>query len=216
MDSKEKLHKIAQEIKDCQKCPLFQTANNSVPGEGDEKAKILFIGEAPGYYEDQQGQPFVGRAGKLLDSCLEEIGLARNKVFITNILKHRPPNNRDPLPDEITACRKWLHKQVEIINPEVIATLGRFSMNKFLPGVFISQTHGQARWANFNNKKYLIFPLYHPAAALRNGNIMQELKKDFAKLKELVDNKEKVDILQQFEKEKEKPKKKEKEQLTLL
>ena len=110
---------------------------------------------------------------------------------------------------------KWLDKQVELINPEFIATLGRFSMNKFLPGVFISQAHGQARWANFNKKKYLIFPLYHPAAALRNGNVMREFKKDFAKLKELMDNKEKVEILRQFEKE-EKPEKEEKEQLSLL
>ena len=212
---KNKLQEISQKIKDCQKCSLFRTANKSVPGEGSPKAKILFIGEAPGYYEDQQGRPFVGRAGKLLDSCLEEIGLSRKEVFIANILKHRPPDNRDPLPDEITACRKWLDKQVEIINPEVIATLGRFSMNKFLPGVFISQTHGQAHFANFNKKKYLIFPLYHPAAALRNGNILQELKKDFAKLKELVDNKEKLEMLQQFEKE-EKPEKEEKEQLKLL
>ena len=215
MDKKDQLEKIARQIEKCQKCPLHKTANKAVPGEGNPKAKILFIGEAPGYYEDQQGRPFVGRAGKLLDFCLKEINLSRKEVFIANILKHRPPDNRDPLPDEIAACKQWLDKQVEIINPEVIATLGRFSMNKFLPGVFISQSHGQARWANFNKKKYLIFPLYHPAAALRNGNILQELKKDFAKLKELVDNKDKVEVFQQFEEE-EKPKIKEKEQLKLL
>lgn len=215
MNKKEQLKKIAQQVEKCRQCLLYKTANKSVPGEGSPSAKILFIGEAPGYYEDQQGRPFVGRAGKLLDSCLKEIGLSRKEVFIANILKHRPPDNRDPLSEEITACRKWLDKQVELINPEFIATLGRFSMNKFLPGVFISQAHGQARWANFNKKKYLIFPLYHPAAALRNGNVMREFKKDFAKLKELMDNKEKVEILRQFEKE-EKPEKEEKEQLSLL
>ncbi len=187
-DKKKELDQIAKQVGDCQRCSLYKRATQAVPGEGSAQAEIMFIGEAPGYWEDQKGIPFVGAAGKLLDKLLNSIDLKRNEVFIGNILKHRPPNNRDPLPDEVEACRFWLDRQIEVIKPKIIATLGRFAMNKFIPGVFISQAHGRARWVEFNGKKYLVFPLYHPAAALRNGRVAQELERDFEKLKNLKDN----------------------------
>lgn len=212
MNRRELLKELAEKINNCQKCPLYKTATQAVPGEGDAAAKIFFIGEAPGYWEDQKGRPFVGAAGKLLDQSLAVIGLKRNDVFIANILKHRPPGNRDPLTQEVEACKTWLDAQIGIIQPKIIATLGRFSMNKFIPGAFISQVHGQPRWVEFDGQRYLVFPLYHPAAALRNSKVLEEFKKDFEKLKNLEDNRkenrEKVD----FKKEPEKTD----EQLSLL
>lgn len=179
---KEKLKKIAEAIADCRKCLLYQRAVKPVPGEGNPDAEIMFIGEGPGYWEDQQGRPFVGRAGKLLDSLLQSIKLKRSDVFITNVVKHRPPNNRDPLPEEIESCKEFLDAQIETINPKIIVTLGRFSLNKFLPGEYISRVHGQARFVVFAGKKRIIMPLYHPAAALRNQKIMEELRNDFQKI----------------------------------
>jgi DNA polymerase len=139
----------------------------------------MFIGEGPGFHEDQQGLPFVGPAGKLLDKLLSSIGLKREEVFITNVIKHRAPGNRDPMPSEIDACRGFLDKQIEVIDPKVVVTLGRFSMDKFIPGARISQVHGQARFVQFGDKKLIVIPMYHPAAALRAGRIMEELRKDF-------------------------------------
>lgn len=214
-EEEKKLKEIASKVKNCQKCSLFKTANLAVPGEGNPQSKIFFIGEAPGYYEDQQGRPFVGRAGKLLDKSLRDVGFSREEVFIGNVLKHRPPENRDPLPEEIQACSSWLDEQIDIINPKVIVTLGRFSMNKFLPEVFISQVHGQPRWVDFNERRYLVFPMYHPAAALRNGNILQSFKSDFEKLEQLLDNEEKKQE-QELNTQQESEEKKEEEQLSLL
>jgi uracil-DNA glycosylase len=156
--------------------PLLES--NLVFGEGSPEAEILFIGEAPGFHENAQGRPFVGQAGKLLDAMITELGWRREDVYITNIVKRRPPENRDPLPEEIEAYAPYLMKQVEIINPKIIATLGRFSMNFFLPETKISRDQGKVFWW----KDRLVVPLYHPAAALRATAIKEELKKSFAKL----------------------------------
>lgn len=177
------LQAIAKDVQACRRCRLYQTATRAVPGEGNPQAKLMFIGEGPGYYEDQTGRPFVGQAGKLLEKLLASIGLKREEVFIGNVIKHRPPDNRDPLPDEIEACRLWLDEQIEVIQPEVIVTLGRFSMAKFIPGVLISQVHGQPRYVDWNQHRLIIVPMYHPAAALRSEKVMQAIEMDFQKMK---------------------------------
>lgn len=182
MDKKKKLEEIAKRVASCKKCPLYKNAINPVPGEGNPEAEIMFIGEGPGFYEDQQGRPFVGQAGKLLDSLLQLIKLPRKEVFIANVIKHRPPNNRDPLPEEIEACKEFLNAQIKIIDPKIIVTLGRFSMAKFLPGEFISKIHGQARFVDFAGKRRVVISMYHPAAALRSVTVMREIKEDFQKI----------------------------------
>jgi len=187
-EKKKELEKIAKKVANCKKCPLYKKATNPVPGEGNHQAKVMFIGEAPGYWEDQWGRPFVGQAGKLLDDLLQLIKLPRESVFITNVVKHRPPRNRDPLPEEIEACKEFLDAQIKIIDPKIIVTLGRFSLNKFLPGEFISKIHGQARFVEFAERKRIVIPMYHPAAALRNERIMEELKFDFQKIPKFLEN----------------------------
>lgn len=178
---------IAQEINQFKDLEIAKNCTRAVPGEGNPDAQIMFIGEAPGFNEDRQGRPFVGQAGKLLEKILAEtMGLTRQDVYITNIVKFRPPDNRDPFPEEIAACRGWLDRQITIIKPRIIATLGRFSMAKFIPDVTISRVHGQARNVDFQGQKYLVFPMYHPAAALRAGSVMQEFVADFVKLKTLL------------------------------
>jgi DNA polymerase len=153
-----------------------------VPGDGPPDAAILFIGEAPGYHEDRQGRPFVGPAGQLLNEMLSGIGLRREQVFVTNLVKHRPPGNRDPEPEEIAACRGFLDRQIELVNPRVIVTLGRFAMEKFMPGVRISQVHGQAR--QIQGRTFV--PAIHPAAALHNGSWRPLLEQDFQALGRLL------------------------------
>ena len=194
MDKQQKLEEIAKQVEKCRKCGLYKTATCAVPGEGNPEAEVMFIGEGPGYYEDQEGRPFVGQAGKLLDELLQLIKLPRQKVFIGNVVKHRPPGNRDPLPEEIKACRPFLDEQIQIIEPKIIVTLGRFSLNKFLPGETISRIHGQARFIDFLGKRYIVIPMYHPAAALRSAKIMEEIKADFKKIKMFLENdfKEKI------------------------
>lgn len=182
MDKRKELDRVAKMVVDCQRCPLYKMAKKSVPGSGSFKAKVFFIGEAPGFNEDQQGIPFCGQAGKLLDYFLGLANLTREEIFITNILKHRPPNNRDPQEREIAACRPFLDRQIEVITPRVIVTLGRFSMEKFLPGALISQVHGQPRFVDFAGKEYIICPMYHPAASLRSGKIKTLEEEDFIKL----------------------------------
>lgn len=172
----EALHNLKMEMGCDESLPLMEA--NLVFGEGSPDAKVMFIGEAPGYYENLEGRPFVGRAGKLLTAFIEGIGWKRDSVYITNIVKRRPPANRDPEPDEIAAYAPYLLKQVEIINPKIIAPLGRFSMNFFLPLAKISRDQGKIFWWKDN----LIIPLYHPAAALRSTTVKEELKKSFAKL----------------------------------
>ena len=214
MDKQGELIKIAEEVKKCRKCGLWRGATQSVPGEGSFDAKVVFVGEAPGFNEDQKGIPFCGAAGKLLDKLLALARLKRDEVFITNVLKHRPPGNRDPSPEEIGACRSFLDHQIEIFEPKIIVTLGRFSMAKFLPNALISQIHGQPRFVQWGERELIVIPMYHPAAALRNGKIMAEEQKDFGKLGaflEKLEGKEKIEI----EKE-EKVEEKEKEQLKLI
>jgi uracil-DNA glycosylase family 4 len=191
MDLKEKkkeLENIALKIANCKKCPLYKNTTKPVPGEGNSKAEVMFIGEAPGYWEDQRGRPFVGQAGKLLNELLQLIKLPREDVFITNVVKHRPPANRDPLPEEIEACKEFLDAQIKIIDPKIIITLGRFSLNKFLPGELISKIHGQARFVEFAGRKRIVIPMYHPAAALRSERIMEELRSDFKKIPKFLEN----------------------------
>jgi len=188
MDKRQKLEKIAKKVASCKKCSLYKKATNPVPGEGNPEAEVMFIGEGPGFYEDQQGRPFVGQAGKLLDELLQLIKLPREDVFIANVVKHRPPGNRDPLPEEIEACKEFLDAQIKIIDPKIIVTLGRFSMAKFFPGEFISKIHGQARFVDFAGKKRIVISMYHPAAALRSGKIMEELKDDFQKISRFLKN----------------------------
>lgn len=173
---------MARLVAECRRCPLYRTANKPVPGSGSPEAKVFLIGEAPGFNEDQQGIPFCGQAGKLLDYFLGLANLRREEIFITNILKHRPPGNRDPQEEEIAACRPFLDRQIEIIAPRVIIPLGRFSLAKFLPGVLISQVHGQPRFVDFAGKEYIVYPMYHPAASLRNGKIKALEEEDFLKL----------------------------------
>lgn len=182
MNKIEELNKLEAEFKSKKaELPLGPLATNLVFGEGNPEAMFMFIGEAPGFNEDRLGRPFVGQAGKLLDKTLLQNGLARGEVYITNIVKARPPENRDPMPEEIEAYRPFLDRQVEIIDPPVIVTLGRFSMTKFLGGVKISQVHGRAVMKG----KRVIIPFYHPAAALRAGAVLEQFQDDFRLLKEI-------------------------------
>jgi len=181
-NAKNAVVEIAKKIAQCETCPLYKTRTLTVPGEGDPTSDIMFIGEAPGLNEDKEGSPFVGRAGKLLDQLLNEIGLSRNKVFITNMVKCRPPNNRDPAPSEMSSCSRHLDSQIQVIEPTVIVTLGRFSFSKFFPGLSISKARGIPRtWKNKH-----IFPMYHPAAALYNPSLRPRLAHDFTKLSQLL------------------------------
>jgi len=175
----QQLQYIAQLVAKCQKCSLYKTATNPVPGHGDVESGIVFIGEAPGFNEDQKGLPFVGGSGHLLDKLLLSINLSREKVFICNILKHRPPDNRDPLPEEIKLCTPYLKAQLKILKPKVIITLGRFSMNYFFPQDMISKVRGKIKIINWEGLDLTIIPVYHPSAALRNGAMLKALQDDF-------------------------------------
>lgn len=180
--AEKKLADIASEVKDCTLCELHRTATHGVPGEGNAEARVMFIGEGPGWHEDQQGKPFVGNSGKFLTELIESAGLKREDVFITNIVKHRPPGNRDPLPDEITACSTYLERQIEAIDPEVIVTLGRHSMSRYFPGERISKIHGKAK----KEGTRLVVPMYHPAAALHNGSLRATIEEDFGRLPKML------------------------------
>lgn len=169
-------------------CVLKQAATQAVPGDGSASAEIMFVGEAPGKNEDLQGIPFVGAAGKFLSEMLTTIHLKRADIYITNVVKYRPPNNRDPLPEEIAACMPWLHEQIKIIQPKIIVTLGRHAMEHFIPGKKISDVHGQAFRRTFDDiGEQIFFSLYHPAAALYNGGMRETLKKDFSKIPALLE-----------------------------
>lgn len=166
------------QIHSCHACPLGSTRTKAVPGEGPVDADIMLIGEAPGYYEDQQGRPFIGAAGQFLETLLASIGLKRSDVFIANVIKCRPPGNRDPLPDEISSCAGYLQSQRETIQPKVIVTLGRYSLAKFFPGQPISKIHGQGRKVGDT----WVVPMYHPAAALHQGSLRRTIEEDFKKV----------------------------------
>lgn len=172
------LEAIAQEVRTCTDCELCRGRTHAVPGVGNSFARVMLIGEGPGFNEDKVGLPFVGQAGKLLTDLLDQAGLTREEVFITNVVKCRPPGNRDPLPDEIAACSQYLDRQIDIINPDVIVTLGRFSMSRWFKGERISQIHGKPR--KFDNR--LIVPMYHPAAALHQRAILPDIQADFREL----------------------------------
>jgi len=183
MQKREILEKLEKAILVCKKCPLYETALNPVPGEGNINAEIVFIGEAPGATEDKLGRPFVGRAGKLLDELLQEINLHREDVWIGNIIKHRPPNNREPQPNEIRACEDFLTVQLRVIRPKLVVTLGRFAMYYFYKEGKISLDHGNLIKGD---NGFYVYPVYHPAAALRNGDFLQALKEDFLRIPQIV------------------------------
>ncbi|HSQ27704.1 MAG TPA: uracil-DNA glycosylase [Anaerolineales bacterium] len=176
------LKQVADEVSTCTKCMLHHSRKNAVPGEGPSDAEIMFIGEGPGFHENEQGRPFVGAAGKFLDELLASIQMKRSDVFIGNVVKCRPPGNRDPLPEELSACSQYLEMQIQAINPKVIVTLGRFSMAHFLPGAKISEVHGQARKVNGR----LVVAMYHPAAALHQRSLKSTIEADFARLPDLI------------------------------
>ena len=176
------LSELYEEIALCQQCELARYRTRVVPGEGAEDADILFIGEAPGWYEDQQGRPFVGPAGRYLDELLALINLKRVQVYIANVIKCRPPENRDPLPAEIQSCRKWLDRQIEIISPKIIVTLGRYSMAMFFPGKSISKIHGTAQ----KRDNVIYYAMYHPAAALHQQSLRQAIEGDMLKIPSLL------------------------------
>ena len=168
-------------------CALKKEATQPVPGSGNPDSRIVFIGEAPGKKEDETGIPFVGAAGKFLDEMLESIKMKREDIYITNIVKYRPPNNRDPLPEEKESCRDWLYEELNLIDPSLVIFLGRHSMENFFPGEKISQIHGKLLKKKFQNIACNHFlPLYHPAAALYNGSMRQTLLQDFAKIPKIL------------------------------
>jgi len=168
------LTELYEEIAVCQRCELAKGRTQTVPGDGSEKAEIMFIGEAPGFHEDRQGRPFVGAAGQFLDELLASIGLKREDVYIANVIKCRPPGNRAPLPDEIEACRPYLDQQIELIQPKLIVTLGRFSMARYFPNASITRIHGQPK--RIGNRIY--YPMFHPAAALHQPKWRSAVEED--------------------------------------
>lgn len=179
MTKREGLKTLKRKMEEDKNLPLRKEATQLVFGEGNPDAKIYFLGEAPGFWEDQKGKPFVGEAGKLLDKTLSEIGIKREDVYISNVVRFRPPGNRDPLPEEIKAFEPYIDKEIEIINPKIIVTLGRFSMGKFLPDSRISGVHGKMFNLNWHGKNIQVIPMFHPAAALRSPEIMEKFKQDF-------------------------------------
>lgn len=178
MSSEEILGEVAAEVSTCSKCKLCKGRTRAVPGEGNPNAKIMFIGEGPGYHEDQQGRPFVGPAGQFLDELLASIHLKRSDVFITNVVKCRPPQNRDPELDEMAACNDYLDRQIAAIKPRVIVTLGRYSMSKFFGGEKISAIHGRAR----KKEGFICIAMYHPAAGLHQASLKDVIRDDFRKI----------------------------------
>ncbi len=183
------LSQLNEEIARCQDCDLARHRSQTVPGEGSEKAAILFVGEAPGWHEDQQGRPFVGPAGHFLDELLASIGLSRKDVYIANVLKCRPPSNRDPLPSEMRTCRKWLDRQIEIIKPKLVVTLGRHSLAQFFPGDAIGKVRGTAR----KKQGVIYYVMYHPAAALHQQSLRRIIEEDMLKIPSLLAEAEEVE-----------------------
>jgi uracil-DNA glycosylase family 4 len=172
------LEQLEEAIHSCTLCSLHQGRTQAVPGEGPPGADIMFVGEGPGFHEDRQGRPFVGAAGQFLEELLASIGMTREQVFIANVVKCRPPGNRDPLPDELSACEPYLERQIHLIKPKVIVTLGRFSMYRYFPGASISKIHGQPRRVG----NVLVIPMFHPAAALHQPKWRPLIEADFKKL----------------------------------
>jgi uracil-DNA glycosylase family 4 len=186
------LNDLYQEIRACEKCILSQGRGNAVPGEGPEDADMMLIGEGPGFHEDRLGRPFVGAAGKFLEELLGSIGLTREDVYITNVVKCRPPGNRDPQQEEIEACRPYLDRQIELIRPRVVVTLGRFSMQRYFPGASISRIHGQAKRVG----NVIYYPMFHPAAALHQPRWRPLVEEDTLKIPVLLAGLEDVEEAQ--------------------
>lgn len=186
------LHDLNERVAGCRACGLSEGRTRTVPGDGDPNAELMFIGEGPGFHEDQQGRPFVGRAGQLLDDLLAGIGLSRADVFVANVVKCRPPQNRDPQPDEIAACKPYLDEQLNGIRPKLIVPLGRFATQYFLPGAAMGRSRGAAVRAG----QWLIYPVYHPAAALRQASLLQVLQEDFARIPQLLAQAERPAIIE--------------------
>jgi len=186
MNKKENLERLEKKMSQDKKLPLRNGATNLVFGAGSSEAEVVFIGEGPGYWEDQKAEPFVGNAGKLLDSLLIASGLKREDIFITNVVHHRPPGNRDPLPSELEAYGKYLDGIIKIIDPKAVVTLGRFSMAKFLPNAKITSVHGRRFTVNWEGKDLIVIPMYHPAAGLRSMDVKQKLIDDFKNLPVLI------------------------------
>jgi len=209
MDPERVLEKVAQEVSVCEKCDLQFSRKKGVPGEGPSNSEIVFIGEGPGFHENMQGRPFVGPAGEFLEELLGTIGMTREDVFITNVVKCRPPGNRDPAPEELKACSPYLDRQLQAIKPKVIVTLGRFSMARYIPHAKISEIHGQPVKVH----GMLVVPFYHPAAALHRPSLRPVVEEDFAKLPELIQNAEAAPI---FEKEEVVDKNDQAEQLSMF
>ena len=178
MKPEEVLKEIAEQTETCTRCKLHFSRKKAVPGAGDPNTSIMFIGEGPGFHENEQGLPFVGAAGRFLDELLDQAGLSREKVFITNVVKCRPPGNREPHIKELEACKTYLERQIAAINPDVIVTLGRISMSYFISNGKISSIHGKHYWSNGR----MVVPMYHPAAALHQPSLRSVVKEDFAKL----------------------------------
>jgi uracil-DNA glycosylase family 4 len=176
------LDRLAAEVTECTKCLLHRGRTHAVPGEGPADADIMFVGEAPGFHEDQQGRPFVGAAGQFLEELLNSIGLTREQVFITNVIKCRPPGNRDPLPREVSACEPYLDRQIELIQPTVVVTLGRFSMARAFPNARISHIHGDPRKIG----GIVYYPMYHPAAALHRPSLRSTVEGDMQRIPDVV------------------------------
>jgi DNA polymerase len=188
MDKQKAISQLNQELEAAAaQLPLAKKADEIVPGEGDPEADVMLIGEAPGFHEAQQRRPFVGRSGKFLRKTLDEVGLPPKEVWISNIVKVRPPDNRDPSADEIGAYKSFLDKEIEIIDPLLMVTLGRFSMAKFLPDVKISQVHGRLHKVKWNDRQLFVLPMYHPAAGLRSGKVRQSFIDDFNKIEKILE-----------------------------
>jgi uracil-DNA glycosylase len=183
MSAEEVLAQVAKEVSVCKKCALYHSRKNAVPGEGPANAEIMFIGEGPGFNENEQGRPFVGNAGTFLNELLAEAGLKRTDVWIGNVVKCRPPANRDPLPEELAACNEYQERQIAAINPKIIITLGRYSMAKFMPGAKISSVHGQMRRVGDR----FVIAMFHPAAALHQAALKPAILQDFAQLPKLLE-----------------------------
>ena len=188
MSAIETLNTVAEEVSICEKCELHHSRKNAVPGEGPADAELMFIGEGPGFHENEQGRPFVGAAGNFLEELLASIGYTREQVFIANVVKCRPPGNRDPQPEELQACSGYLERQIQAINPKVIVTLGRYSMANYLPHARVSEVHGKVMQV----KGRLVVPMYHPAAALHQPSLRGVVEQDFAALPDLIKNADNV------------------------
>lgn len=196
MSKSEKLQELKEKMEKDDSLPLKTSETNLVFGVGDPETKLLFIGEGPGYWENLRKEPFVGNAGKFLDQLLEMVNIPRESVYITNVVHHRPPENRDPFPNEIEAYGEYLDEIIKTIDPKVILTLGRFSMAKFLPDARISSVHGKIHRVNWGGKEIIIIPMYHPAAALRNGEVMRAEKEDFSRLPKILEEIDKPEVKQ--------------------